>query len=289
MKRLALLLVTMGIVSGGAMAETPKLEVTNFGQEIEVENSDSGLGDIDSIYFANTVGLKYGTWSFGVQGGKFWSWDSEKGFNSENARLQIDVWKQMTENLKLGYRLRAQEQYDRHYVRWSYMDGMFWSTGDVWYEATNKNGAGSPDWYKTEIYPIGIKYEDLKIGYFLNYNRVAGNVHDGEQKDYIEHQIRAYYPLYKGEKFTLNFEARVTLNADSNYKGDDVGYRHYDNFGRTRLYLRPSYKVSDALTIYGYYGYEFKDYKYENGQTRADYHKESDNYQDIGIGWNYKF
>lgn len=290
MKRLALLLAAMGIVSVGAMAEAPTLKVTNFGQEIEIENSDGGVGDIDSIYFANTVGLKYGTWSFAVQGGKFWSWDSEKGFNSENARLQIDAWKQVSDNLKLGYRLRAQKEYDRHYARWAYTNDWFWSSGDVWYEATNTNGVGSPDWYKAEVFPVGIKYGDLKAGYFLNYNWVAGNVKDGEQEDYIEHQIRLYYPLYKGEKFNLNFEGRFTLAADLGYKGTKE-YRHYDNFGRTRLYLRPSYKVSEALTVYGYYGYEFKDYKYENKATRQTFDGKggSNNYQDIGIGWNYTF
>ena len=56
-----------------------------------------------------------------------------------------------------------------------------------------------------------------------------------------------------------------------------------------RLYLKPSYKVSDSLTVYGYYGYEFKDWKYENGAERATYHAENDNYQDIGFGWTYTF
>lgn len=299
MKRLALLLAAMGIISVGAMAE--ELKVTNFGQEIEIENSDGGVGDIDSIYFANTVGLKYGTWSFAVQGGKFWSWDSEKGFNSENARLQIDAWKQVSDNLKLGYRLRAQKEYDRHYARWAYTNDWFWSSGDVWYEATNQSQTyakdkGTPvyenDWVKAEVFPVGVKYGDLKVGYFLNYEVATGDVKAGEQEDKIEHQIRLYYPLYKGEKFSLNFEGRFTIAEEKNYKdteGKETGYRHYDDFGRTRLYLRPSYKVSDSLTVYGYYGYEFKDYKYENGKTRADFHKESDNYQDIGIGWNYTF
>ena len=36
MKRLALLLAAMGIVSVGAMAEAPTLKVTSIGQEIEI-------------------------------------------------------------------------------------------------------------------------------------------------------------------------------------------------------------------------------------------------------------
>ena len=46
MKRLALLLAAMGIVTVGAMAEAPKLEVTHFNQEIEIENELS-VPDLD--------------------------------------------------------------------------------------------------------------------------------------------------------------------------------------------------------------------------------------------------
>lgn len=294
MKRLVFLLATMGIVSVGAMAETPKLEVTNFGQEIEIENEDGKYGDLDSIFFSNTVGLKYGDWTFAVTGGKFWGWDHDRGFDSLNARLQIDVWNQTTENLKLGYRLRAQDEYDRHYARWDYSRDWFWTSGDVWYEVTNQDGntAGDNDWYKSEIFPVGVKFGDLKIGYFLNYEVAAGHVKEGEKEDYIEHQIRAYYPLYQGEKFALNFEGRFTIAADNGYKGKDPETgRHYDNFGRTRLYLKPSYQVTESLNVYGYFGYEWRDYDYEGTATRKTFDGVggSDNYQDIGIGWNYTF
>ena len=291
MKRLALLLAAMGIVSAAAFAEAPVLKVTSVGQEIEIENSD-GNQDVDSIYWGTTVGLSYGDWSFGVTGAKFWSYDGDDGFKSENARLQLDVWKKMNENLKLGYRLRAQDEYDRHYARWSYANDWFWSDGDVWYEATNQSGNdGVTDWVKSEVFPLGVKFGDLKVGYFLNYEFAVGSTSEGQKDEYIEHQVRVYYPVYAGEKFSLNFEGRFTISADDGYKGTEPGYRHYDDFGRTRLYLRPSYKVSDALTLWGYYGYEFKDFKYENGASRDTYTGKgaSDNYQDIGLGWTYTF
>ena len=291
MKRLALLLAAMGIVSAAAFAEAPVLKVTNVGQEIEIENSDGGVG-VDSIYFANSVGLSYGDWSVGLQAGKFWSYGRHTHLDSLDSRLQIDVWNKVADNLKLGYRYRGQKEFDRHYARWDYSKDWFWSSGDVWYEA--KNGKkGATDNINSEFFPVGVKFGDLKVGYFVNYKENVGNVSAKAEENYFEHQLRVYYPLYKGEKFFLNFEGRFTLSTDADYKDDKDGsaakYRHYDDFGRTRLYLRPTYKVSDALTVYGYYGYEFKDYKYENDAKRSDYHKENDNYQDIGIGWNYTF
>ncbi|WP_294703590.1 hypothetical protein [uncultured Fusobacterium sp.] len=290
MKRLALLLAAMGIVSAAAFAEAPVLKVTSVGQEIEIENSDGGA-DVDSIFFANSVGLSYGDWSFGVTGGKFWSYDGDDGLDSTNSRLQIDVWKKVTDDLKLGYRYRGQKNYDRHYVRWDYSNNWFWSSGDVWYESNNGT-VGATDNINSEFFPVGVKFGDLKLGYFVNYKNNVGDIAAGQDESYIEHQLRAYYPLYTGEKFALNFEGRFWLASDYDYKDNTNGttpaYRHLEA-GTMRLYLKPSYKVSDSLTVYGYYGYEFKDWKYENGAERATYHAENDNYQDIGFGWTYTF
>lgn len=297
MKRLALLLAAMGIVSVGAMAETPKLEVTNVGQEIEIENTNGG-DSLDEVNFFQNVGLRYGDWTFGLQAGKQYSVDFDgNGMHSKNSRLQLDVWKKVTPDLKLGARYRGYKEKDRWYARWDYSgsENMFWSAGDIWYEATdnNDNGTGSYDWVKAEIFPIGVKCDNFKVGYFLNYEIAVGSQSNGQQDEYIEHQIRAYWDFYKTEKLTLSFEGRFTLAADLGYKGDEPGYRHYDNFGRTRTYLGASYKVTDSLTVYGKYAYEWRDYKYENGDSRDakayQGYKGAENYQDIIIGWNYTF
>lgn len=288
----------MGIVSVGAMAETPKLEVTSVGQEIEIENTN-GKQDLDEVNFFQNVGLKYGDWTFGLQAGKQYSLDYDGDMNSQNSRLQLDVWKKVTPDLKLGARYRGYKEKDRWYARWDYAksDSMFYTWGDVWYEATqNDNAGGKYDWVKAEVFPIGIKYDNFKIGYFLNYEFAVGNLSDGEQDEYIEHQIRAYWDFYKSEKLSLSFEGRFTLAADKGYKGEDGEYRHYDNFGRIRTYLGASYKVTESLTVYGKYAYEWRDYKYENGDNRGNYggfagakDVSAENYQDIIIGWNYKF
>ena len=50
--------------------------------------------------------------------------------------------------------------------------GMFWSSGDVWYEA--KNGTYGTDWVKSEFFPLGLKYGAFKVGYFINYEKMMG-------------------------------------------------------------------------------------------------------------------
>ncbi len=185
-----------------------------------------------------------------------------------------------------GARFRGTTNYDRWYARWDWKHGMLWSAGDVWYQAENQDK--DKDSLQFEVFPIGVQYGPVKVGYFLNYVENLGTIKDGEKEDYIEHQIRAYLTLYKGEKLTLTTEGRFTLCADDGYKGDEPGYKHYDDFGRVRVYLGADYKVNENLNVYAKYAYEFRDWKYEGDYSRASYSGE-DNYQDIIVGWNYKF
>lgn len=294
MKRLALLLAAMGIISVGAMAEAPKLEVVSVGQNIEIEN-ENGAQTFDNVWLFNDVNLKYGDWSFGLQAGKNWSVDFDgQSTHSKDGRLQLDVWKKVNDNLKLGYRFRGQDNFDRHYARWGYSNGMFYTDGDVWYEATNRAAGGKTDWVKAEIFPIGIKYGDFKLAYYFQYYWTVGNLVDGEQENEIEHQVRAYWDFYKTEKLTLSAEGRLTVAADKDYQGENVPYRHFDNFGRFRAYLKANYKVTESLDVYASYAYGWRDYEYENGDKRESYHKLGDkqsaeNYQDIIVGWKYTF
>lgn len=241
--------------------------------------------------FFQNVGLKYGDWTFGLQAGKQYSLDYDGDMNSQNSRLQLDVWKKVTPDLKLGARYRGYKEKDRWYARWDYAksDSMFYAWGDVWYEATQNDDAGGKyDWVKAEVFPIGIKYDNFKVGYFLNYEFAVGSLSDGEQDEYIEHQIRAYWDFYKTEKLTLSTEARLGLFADNEYKGKEPKYRYIDDFGRLRVYLKANYKVSESLDVYGSYAYGWRNYQYENKDSRAEYHS-GENYQDITLGWNYKF
>lgn len=290
MRKVALLLTSLGIVAA-AYAEQPKLEVTHVGQEIEIENQ-AGNEDFDEVNLFNMVGLKYEDWTFGLQAGKQWGINlgDNSDISSKNHRLQIDVWNKVTDELKLGARFRGTKEYDRWYARWDYKHGMLWSAGDIWYQA--ENGSAKQDTLQFEVFPIGLQYGPLKVGYFINYVQQMGDVKDGEKDYYLEHQIRAYATLYKGEKLTVTTEGRFTLAADNEYKGAEPGYRHYDNFGRNRIYLGGSYQWTENLSVYANYGYEFRDWKYENGDTEAKQSakdRTADNYQDIIVGWKYTF
>ncbi|MEF2599811.1 MAG: hypothetical protein U0M80_00820, partial [Fusobacterium mortiferum] len=182
MKRLALLLAAMGIVSVGAMAEAPTLKVTSIGQEIEIEN-ENGNQTFDDVWLWNNVNLEYGDWQFGLTAGKQWSVDFDgDGAHSDNGRLQMDVWKKVTPDLKLGTRLRLQDDYDRYYARWDYngSNNMFFSWGDVWYESNNDDSDvgrknGTPDYIKAETLPIGVKVGPVKVGYYFQYYGALGS------------------------------------------------------------------------------------------------------------------
>ena len=295
MKRIPLLLAALGVVSAAAYA-APELTVTNVGQEIEIENEDHNGTDLDDVWLFNNVGLAYGDWSFGLQAGKQWgvNFDDDngknKGVTSDDSRLQIDVWKKVTDDLKLGFRYRGHKTYDRYYARWDYNHGMFWSSGDVWYEATNGTPGGATDWLKSEFFPIGVKYGAFKAGYFVNYNKSVGTDDANQANEYFEHQLRLYATLYKGERLTVTTEGRFTISAENEYEGVGETGKHYDDFGRTRIYLGADYKVSENLNVYGKYGYEFRDWvAEENNADKARAEHTGNAYQDFVLGWSYKF
>ena len=284
MKRIPLLLTALGVVSAAAYA-APELTVTNFGQSIETENVSNGDYDIDDIWLWNTVGLKYGDWSYNLTAGKHWSanFDHEKEIDSTNHRLQFDAWRKINDDLKLGFRYRGQKDFDRFVARYDYAHGMLWSSGDFWYQFNNNN---KDDRMEMEWFPLGVKVGALKVGYFVNYWKEATEVKDGVQEDYIDHQIRAYAPVYDGEKLDLSTELRVSIKDEKGYKGKAPAHRNFDDFGRIRLYLKANYAMTENLDLYGTIGYGMRDYKMENGYP--DDHTEK-YYSNVVVGYNYKF
>lgn len=286
MKKLVLLLAAMGVVSAAAFAG--ELKVTSVGQELEFEHSQHGKED--DVSFVTSVGLKYDDWSFGIQGAKFYKYGrgdvAKTGLSSSNGRLQLDVWKSITPEFKLGYRYRGQATMDRHYLRYSYNHNMFWTAGDVFY--TYNNGKDN-NVFHAELYPLGVKYSSVKAGWFVKYSK---NIHPkaGNQDAYLENQLRVWAPLYSDDAFSLSVEGRFTLAADKkmrkNADGTKPGYNVLKP-GTTRLYLRGNYKATESLSLYGYVGYELRGYNYKDGAKKAS--PESKNYQDIGLGWTYTF
>ena len=253
MKKLGLLLATMGIISMGAYA-APKLEVTSIGQELEYEHLNSAA--TSDIKLFTTVNLKYDDWTFSIQGGKFWlngtSSAEKKGLSSNGGRFQFDVWKPVTSNLKLGYRYRGEKDMDRHYARYAYQQNWFSSAADIWFES--KNGSDNNQ-IRMELFPVGVQYKGFAAKWFVAYDRTIDAAENG-QKSYYEHQIRLYAPLYSNDRFSLSTEGRFTLHSGKDME-NGAGYNYYKNFGRTRIYLRGNYKVSENFGLFGYYGYEF--------------------------------
>lgn len=283
MKKLALLLAALGVMSATTFAAESALRITNVGQEVEIENN-SGKSNIgESVYFGTSVGLAYKDWTFGVIGAKLWNVDTDDT-DSVTGRVVLDAWKNY-DNYKLGFRFRSQKDYDRYYGRVAWNHNMLWGSADIWYES--KSGTGSNDTWRGEIFPIGIQYNGIKLGWFVDAEITTGSVKKGEREENFEHQLRFYAPLYKGEKLTLTTQIRHTLTVDDKYNGEaKEDASRYKDFGRTRVYLESDYKVNDALNVYLKYGYEFREKEY----VKSGKSDENANYfGDLIFGWNYKF
>ena len=277
MKRIPLLLAALGVVSAAAYA-APELTVTSVGQEVEIEHTLGTDGTTAWLY--NNVGLAYGDWSFGFQGAKQWAYsDKEDSVKSNNHQLQFDAWKKVNDNLKLGFRYRGREDFDRFMARYDFNYGMLWSSGDFWYQFNNNK----EDNIEIEWFPIGLKYGAFKVGYFLNYMEFNNPVDN--QESLTEHQIRAYADLYKTDKLTVFSELRVTLNREQDMV-NNAKYETYDDFGRNRLYLGAKYNVTENLNVYGKYAYELGDAIDKNV---ANENKRTKDYEALIFGWSYSF
>lgn len=287
MKRLALLLAAMGVISVGAMAEGEKLEVTNFGQNIEIENTSGATqGDIGDTWFFNNLGMTYGDWTFSIVGGKMWRLDSVEGVEKTDSRVQMSAVRNYG-NYYLGAKTRFQQDYDRYHLLAGWNYGDFYGDYDVWYQSQQGKEEADPDSLRMEIFPIGVKFGDYRVAWFIEGWKANGNLNAGQQESYIAHQLRFYAPLYTGEKFSLSTEYRLSLTEDKKYKEKTEAYTEFRDFGRHRLYLRSNYAISESLSVFLNYGYQVSDYKSVNGDG-ANTHSEK-YWGDVEFGWNYKF
>ena len=291
MKKLALLLAALGVVSAAAYA-APELTVTNVGQEVEIEHTNGTDGT--TAWLFNSVGLKYDDWSFGFTGAKQWKYsDKNDDVTSNNHRLQFDVSKPITENFKLTGRYRGQKNFDRFQVGYAYNYGMLLSSGDFFYDSYNGNGH---DEFHAEWFPIGVNLGPVQLKYYLEYVEDLGGREIGERENYIDHQLRAYATLYKGERLTLSTEGRFSFIQDNEYNGqpktdEKDGYRHFDDFGRSRIYLKANYAMTENLSVYANYFYEFKEWALEDNNNGKGYNDDySEKYtSNLVLGWSYRF
>ena len=266
MKKLALLLTALGLVSAAAYAEAPALRVTSVGQYIELDNT-YGDDALNTVHFANEVGLAYEDWTVGLLARKAWKIDKDDNVTSDNHRLQMDVWKKINDNYKLGMRWRAQENYDRLYLRGAYNFGLVSGSADVWYEF--KNAGNDDDNTEMELIPVRLNYGPFGLAYFYNQKDGTGS---GDAQDVRENQIRAY-ANYKFGQLSTYAEYRITLGKEEG--STDT----YDAGDYQKLEVGASYPLTENLSVRGYYAYEYGDKK-DDSKVR---------YGEYCLGWTYTF
>lgn len=299
MRKTAVLLAALGIISGVAYAEQPELKVKSVGQFIQVDNT-SGNEDIgEKVHFGNKVSLSYGKdWSFGLMARKSWQADTDDGIHSKGHRLDLDAWKKMGDNFSIGARWRQEANYDRYYLRTKYSYGMFSGDFDMAYQSNNGE-SGKGDGYYFEGTPISVKLGPATLGYYFKTETpiLAGSDFDKAGIDHwYRHQLRVGMPVYQGEKLNIGVQYGWEFANDieiSGKKADDYYTLKHDNNSHI-LWLTASYQATENLTFTGSYEYDMFNWEKEgngaNPVKKTPNSKDSDKYYgELQIGWTYKF
>ncbi|WP_427042971.1 hypothetical protein HUW86_11450 [Fusobacterium sp. SB021] len=308
MRKTALLLTALGIISGVAYAEQPELKVKSVGQYIEIDNT-SGAEDIgEKVHFGNKVSLSYGKdWSFGLMARKAWKTDTDDGIHSTGHRIDLDAWKKMGDNFSIGARWRQEKSYDRYYLRTKYSYGMFSGDFDIAYQSNNSEAgrkSGDRDGYYFEGTPVSVKLGPATVGYYFKTETpiAAGSDFNGAGIDHwYRHQLRVGMPVYQGEKLNIGVQYGWEFANDIEVSGDKTDNKFtlkHDNNSHI-LWLTASYQVTENLTVTGSYEYDM--FKWEKEGNGSSYVSNGSNkttngsldsdkyYGELQIGWTYKF
>ena len=309
MKKLALLVGALSLVSSVAYAKevvpaveevvvveevkaveaAPALTVTYVGQGLEIDNT-SGAEDIgEGVHFSNSVGLAYGDWTFDFMARKTWSMDTDAGIHSDGHRIDIEAWRDFG-NYSLGAKWRQDSSNDKFYLRSKYNYGMFSGNFDVAY--TSRNAHNGPDGWYFEGTPVAVTVGPVTAGYYVkSENDVMVGDNNGVDH-WFRHQLRLSMPIYQGEKLNLGvqygWEFANNIEYTDNYTG---AYKHDTN--SHILWLNASYKVTENLTVAGYYEYDM--FKWEldgkEGNIAGDQQNKDSNryYGEFFVGWTYTF
>ncbi len=315
MKKVMLLLGALSLVSSVAYAKevvpaveevvvveevkpvtVPALRVTSFGQGLEIDQtSGNDEGDIGTVMFSNSVGLAYGEdWTFGLMARKNWNMDTDDGIHSNGHRIDLDAWRAF-DNFSVGARWRQEENYDRFYLRGKYSYGMFSGNMDIAYQSNN-NHNGPDGWY-FEGTPVAVTYGPLTVGYYIKSESILaeGNGAADDLDYWFRHQLRLSAPIYSGEKLNLSvmYGWEFANNIEKSNKAEGYVYKHDTN--SHCVWLNASYKVTENLTIDGYYEYDMFEWDKDgsgNAVSEASPVKTDDDqkyYGEFYIGWTYTF
>ena len=216
---------------------------------------------------------------------KAWSMDTDDGIHSNGHRLELDVWKNY-ENFSVGARWRQEAEKDRFLLRTKYSYGMFSGWVDAGYEFQNANDKkGNNDNIYSEGMPVAVTVGPVTLGYYYEYFGYNGTGSDnGETEEEIRHQVRAMFPLYTGEKLSLSAEYRYQFANDFEVEKNAAGKEVYQENNRHIGIVSANYALTDALSVYGYYEYDWNKYDGHDEKTDPDNY-----YGEFCIGWNYAF
>lgn len=323
MKKLALLLGALSLVSSVAYAKevvpaveevvvveevkaveaAPALAVTYVGQGLEIDNtSGTANGDIGEVMFSNSVGLAYGEdWTFDFMARKGWEMDTDDGIHSSgNYRIDMEAWRNFG-NYSLAAKWRQEKNNDKFYLRSKYAYGMFSGNFDVAYQSVNvKDDAIKDGWY-FEGTPVAVTVGPVTVGYYVkSESNVA--VGDNDGLDYwFRHQLRLSMPIYQGEKLNVGVQYGWEFANNLDYSGENAdgakyvgAYKHDSN--SHILWLNASYKVTENLTVSGYYEYDMFKWEADGDVSDVDRiagdqdNKDSNRYYgEFFVGWTYTF
>ena len=298
MKKLALLLGALSLVSSVAYAKevvpaveevvvveeaapvaaAPMLRVTNVGQYIEIDNnSGSENGNIGNVMLGHQIGLAYGDdWTFGLMARKGWDMDTDDGIHSNGHRIDLDVWRNF-ESFSVGARWRQEADNDKWLARVKYNYGMFSGWVDAGYQFNN---TGKNDNIYSEGMPVAVTYGPVTVGYYYEYKDFNGTQDKADQTEEMTHQVRVMAPLYTGEKLSLGAEYRYQFAQDKEFETTQP----WQENNRHIAIVNANYNLTDNLSVFGYYEYDFNKYEGHDVEAAAD-----DYYGEFSIGWNYAF
>lgn len=288
MKKISILLASLAIVSSAYGKEVmpvaeveaaPMLKVTSVGQSIEIDNdSNSEDGNVGIVMLGNSVNLAYGDdWTFGLFARKEWNTDTDDGFGSTGSRLDLSAMRAY-ENVNLGVRWRQEKESDSYFLLGDYSYGML----SGWFEPAyvSSNGNDDADSFYIEAMPVIATYGPVSIGYYIEASDYRGDSNnDGVEKESV-HQVRLMADLYSNDKLAINGELRYQFAHDVDMK-DSAECQENNKYG---VQLGAEYSLTDALTMDGYYLYEFNDYTGHGESDDAD-----DYYGEFAMGWTYSF
>jgi len=92
------------------------------------------------------------------------------------------------------------------------------------------------------------------------------------------------FPLYTGEKLSLSAEYRYQFANDFEVEKNAKGKEVYQENNRHIGIVSANYALTDSLSVYGYYEYDWNKYDGHDEKTDPDNY-----YGEFCIGWNYAF